>query len=119
MPRLSVAPERRLITLRVFVARSQVSFWTIEDIADGVVMTEQALDPRCQISAPDASFIVGHPMPDLELQNFALAVRHLEFKRAVKDVGFLLVVLEHEVPADGGNPAGELDAQPPAGRVDL
>ena len=66
----------------------------------------------------DGRFRVAHPVAHLEFQHGALAV-FVELEGAVEGVGRLLVVVEHEVAADGGRLHGILHAQSPARHVHL
>src|SRR5579884_1846563 len=55
----------------------RIAAGAIEDIAQGVVMAQEAFDSRGQTSASDAGFVVGNPVPNLELQQVAPAVRQI------------------------------------------
>src|SRR5580704_5122966 len=48
----------------------------------------------------DLGLMIGHPMPDLESDHAALAVRLVEFEGAVQVVWSLLIVVEHKMAAD-------------------
>src|ERR1035438_4759126 len=116
---LSVVAEHNLIARRIFVARGQVPVGSIKDVADRIVVAEETLDSWGQASASDASLVVSNPMADLKLQHFPLAVRQVEFKDTVQRVRCLLIVIEHEMSAHGSDAARKLDAQSPAGNIDL
>src|SRR5262249_23631779 len=67
----------------------------------------------------EPSFIVGDPMPHLEFHHLATTASLIELERAIEDVWRFLIVVEHEVSADGADPSGERDAEPPSRGVDL
>src|SRR5438876_8828360 len=106
-----VAAEPAFIAESVLIAFGQVSVRSVKDVTDRVVAIEQAV--------AEAGFVVRDPMPDFELHHLAMTVGLIEFKRAIEGVRRLLVVIEHEVAADGGDPTRESDAEPPPRDVDL
>jgi len=108
---LPIPPDPALVAEGVFVARREVAIRSVKDVADRVVAIEE--------TAADAGFVVRDPMPDFDLHHPATAVRLVEFEDAVQGVGRFLVVVEHEVAADGGHPIRESDAEPPSCGVDL
>ena len=67
----------------------------------------------------DFSFVIGDPVADFELHHFALAVCIVEIIDGVQNVGSLLVVLEHEMAAHGGDGDGKADAEAPARDIDF
>src|ERR1700733_14925485 len=58
-------------------------------------------------------------MPDFESNHAALAVRQIEFKRAVQIVWSLLIVVEHKMSADRAYFVRKAQAHPPARQVYL
>src|SRR5947208_2990239 len=106
-----VAAEPAFIAESVLIAFGQVSVRSVKDVTDRVVAIEQAV--------AEAGFVVRDPMPDFELHHLAMTVGLIEFERAIEGVRRLLVVIEHEVAADGGDPTRESDAEPPPRDVDL
>src|SRR5262249_2001608 len=103
--------EPALVAEGVLVAGREVAVRPVEDAADRIVAIEEA--------AAEACLVVRDPMPDLELHHLATAARLVEFERAVEDVRRLLIVVEHEVAADGGDPGRERDAKPPSRGIHL
>ena len=69
----------------------------------------------------DFGFVIGDPGADFDFHHFALAValRRVEIEDGVQQVGSLLVVVEHEVSAHGGDRDGESDPQTPACDIDF
>src|SRR5262249_2368629 len=67
----------------------------------------------------DLRLSVGDPMADFELQYAALPARKMEFKGTVQNVRRLLIVVEHEVSAAGGNLVGQLNPESPPCQVNL
>src|SRR5262249_9194985 len=110
-PGALAGPEPALVAEGVLVAGREVAVRPVEDAADRIVAIEEA--------AAQAGLVVRDPVPDFELQHLATAARLVEFERAVEHVGRLLVVVEHEVAADGGDPGREGDAEAPARSVHL
>src|SRR6516165_9414478 len=82
-------------------------------------MTEEAMFAGHQVSPSDARLAVGDPVAHLEFHHLALTVREVEFKGAIERVWCLLVIVKHEVTADGRDPIGELDTESPAGDIHL
>src|ERR1700683_2581731 len=64
-------------------------------------------------SRRNAGFTVRHPVTDFELHHLAPAVV-VEFESAVERVGRFLIVVVHEVPANGADLHRVLHAQAPS-----
>src|ERR1035437_2010482 len=92
------------------VARDgQGALGAVEDAADG---------GRVLAALADAGFVVAHLVAHLEFHHLLLAVL-IELERAVEAVRRFLIVVEHELAADGTGLGGELDAQAPARDIDF
>jgi hypothetical protein len=52
-------------------------------------------------------------------QHLTFSIRQIEFERRGQGIGRLLIIIEHEVPADGGHLVGKSDVQAPARHVHL
>ena len=105
----------------------QVSLWSIENIADGIVVAVAA-ETRVQIlGAAPAQLTVGsagvfsrcrgrfacirggsnfslrvcHPMANLEFDHLALSVWQIILEGAIEDVRSLLIIVEHEMATHG------------------
>src|SRR5882762_10927527 len=110
-PGSPVGAEPALIAEAVFVALGQVSVRPVKDVADRIVAIEQAV--------AQAGFVVRDPMPDFELHHLATTAGLIEFECAIEGVRRLLIVVEHEVAADGGDATWEADAESPPRGIDL
>ena len=106
-PGLLLFAQARLV-LRVAVD-GQVALRAVEQVADGVRIL------RLPPSPMPASWL-RHPVAHFEFHHLLLAAL-VELERAVERVGRLLVVVEHEVAADGADLGRILHAQAPAGDV--
>src|SRR5262249_43918159 len=61
----------------------------------------------------DARFVWRDPVPHLEGHHLLFAV-YIEFEAGVNRVRRLLIILEHELPADGADLRRVRDAEPPS-----
>src|SRR5262249_8218879 len=67
----------------------------------------------------DFGFVVGEPMADFDLHHLRFAVGGFEHVGGVERVWRFLIIIVHEVRADGGELRGGLDAKAGAGYVDF
>src|SRR5205809_1941799 len=109
-PRLPIGAEPALIAEAVLVASGQVSGRSVKDVADRIAIGQPVAE---------AAFVVRDPVPDFELHDLAMTARLIEFECAIERVLRLLVVIEHEVAADGGDATRERDAEPQPRGIDL
>ena len=107
--RVAARAQEALIAAVVFVPDREVALGAVEDCADGVAGLA---------ALADAGFVVGHPVAHLEFHHLLLAAL-VEFEGGVQGVGRLLVVVEHEVAADGADLGRILHAQAPARDIHL
>src|SRR3954471_2242015 len=110
-PRVLVVANPALVAEAVFVAPGQISVRSVEDVADRIVAIEQTVT--------DTGFVVRHPVPDLELHHLAVTAGLIEFEGAGERIRRLLIVIEHEVAADGRHTIRKPDAESPARDIDL
>ena len=89
----------------------QIAFRAVEDHTDRVIG-----------SLADLPFMIGNPVPNLELQQFGLSAGRLRtvLVHGMQQVGRLLVVVEHHVSSHRGHlDRMSVDSQSPACDVEL
>ncbi|SPE29499.1 hypothetical protein SBA2_450115 [Acidobacteriia bacterium SbA2] len=108
-----------------------IALRAIEDVANGILRSfalgasfRGVAQCRGHIAAAesrraDFRLVIRNPVAYFELHHAPLAVRHIELPGHVERVGRLLVVIEHEVPADGRNLVRKLHSQAPTRHVEF